>query len=89
MHFSEDAAEIEGGRYGEMLFGGYATRIELQAHADGIEVAKVWGGHEGVVASRSRPDSKATASALGRALSWSRRVARLVRQAGSPDVGGR
>ena len=84
MYLSDDAAEIEGGRYGEMLFGGYATRIEMQARTEGFEVAKVWGGHEGIAASRARPARKGTASALGRSLSWSRRMARLLREAGAP-----
>ena len=79
MHLSDDADEIEGMHYGLMAFGGHATRIELQSRPDG-RIAKVWGGHEGVVASRSGSDAPNAASALGRPLTWSRRVLRLLRE---------
>ena len=55
IHFSDDAKEIESLLYGKMLFGGYVTRIELQKDANGRRIAKVWGGHAGVVVSKTRP----------------------------------
>ncbi len=84
MHFSEDAKEIEGMRYGVMAFGGHVTRLELRRDANSGRSAKVWGGHEGVVLAKSRPDTATTASVVGRPLSWSSRVDKLLRQAGAP-----
>lgn len=80
VHFSDIVDEIESLRYGLMVFGGHLTRVELHSKPDGVEMAKVWGGHEGIVTSRARPDLNESASALGRPLSWSRRVSRLIQQ---------
>jgi len=68
-HFSIDPEEIASLLYGERLFGGYVTRIEL--HGDKREegrVAVVWGGYEGIVVSRARKSSGTAASALGRPI---------------------
>ena len=64
LHFSEDAKEIESLRYGKMVFGGHVTRIELQEDTNGRSIAKVWGGHEGLTASMSRPHTAAAASVV-------------------------
>ena len=83
LHFSKDAREIESLCYGEMVFGGHITRIELQEDTDGRNIAKIWGGHEGVVISKMRLDSVAAASVVGGRISWSRRVDKLLRQRGA------
>ena len=55
-HFSDDLEEIESGEYGMKLFAGLLTRIELQKERE-QSVAKVWGGHRGIVVSK---DSRST-----------------------------
>ena len=64
VHFSCDAKEIESLRYGKWLFSGHATRIEMQSAECSRPVAKVWGGHRGVLVSKSRPVSKNLASVV-------------------------
>ena len=68
IHFSDDAKEIESLLYGKMLFGGHVTRIELQKDANGRRIAKVWGGHAGVVVSKTRHNTGTAASVLGRPI---------------------
>ena len=69
LHFSEDGKEIESLCYGKMVFAGHITRIELQEDADGRNIAKVWGGYEGVAVSKARPDTASAASVIGRRVS--------------------
>ena len=80
IHFSDNAKEIESLLYGEMLFGGHVTRIELQKDANGRRIAKVWGGHAGVVVSKTRHNTGTAASVLGRPISWSTRFNKLLRE---------
>ncbi len=68
IHFSDDAKEIESLLYRKMLFGGHVTRIELQKDANGRRIAKVWGGHEGIVVSKTRHNTGMAASVLGRPI---------------------
>ena len=68
LHFSDDAREIDSMVYGDQLFGGFATRIELDNDARGSAVAKIWGGHEGIAASKLRVDAEASASVVGRIM---------------------
>ncbi|MDE0411243.1 MAG: hypothetical protein OXI37_03400 [Gammaproteobacteria bacterium] len=63
-HISDDAAEIESLVYGIWLFSGFATRIELQLDDHGNPIAKVWGGHKGIVTSKTHNDSNVAASVL-------------------------
>lgn len=66
LHFSEDAKEIESLVYGEKIFSGHATRIELQYDEKNRNIAKVWGGHQGIVASDpSKDDPSVVASVAG------------------------
>lgn len=85
LHFSDEADEIKSMLYGMMVFGGHATRIELRNDADGGRSAMVWGGHDGVVLAKSKPDTRTTASVLGRPLSWSGRVDRLLGRGTGPS----
>lgn len=63
-HISDDAVEIESLVYGMWLFSSFATRIELQLDDYGNPVAKVWGGHKGIIASKTRNDSNTATSVL-------------------------
>ena len=71
LHFSEDCDEINSGVYGDLLFDGLATRVEIQSENEDKPVAKVWGGHEGIVVSRSAPISDASASVIQQPIAWS------------------
>ena len=64
MHFSCDAAEIESLRYGKWTFSGHATRIEIQTDESSRPVAKIWGGHQGVIVSKAQGVNKAAASVV-------------------------
>ena len=68
IHFSDGAKEIESLLYGKMFFGGHVTRIELQKDANGRRIAKVWGGHAGIVVSKTRHNTGKAASVLGRPI---------------------
>lgn len=68
LHFSDDAGEIHSGVYGDQLFAGFATRIEMQTEDKGTAVAKVWGGHEGIVISRTAPNSNSATSVVRRPI---------------------
>ena len=61
-HFSSDVEEIESGKYGMKLFAGLLTRIELQTEK-GRSVAKVWGGHRGIVVSKDAKNTNVAANA--------------------------
>lgn len=77
-HYSDDPTEVQSMLYGVMAFGGHITRIEIQVSEDGRRVAKVWGGYQGIAVSKERSTVGSAASALGRRISWSRRVAHLL-----------
>ncbi len=79
-HVSTDAKETESLRYGMMIFGGCVTRVELQEDTNGKQVAKIWGGHEGVAVSKARPPTTAAASAVECRITWKRRTDRLFRR---------
>ena len=64
MHYSLDTEEIATLLYGERLFGGFVTRIELRSDERGRATAKVWGGHQGIAVSKNRPNTGSVASAL-------------------------
>ena len=68
IHFSDDGSEIESLVYGEKVFSGFATRIELQKDDIRRNIAKVWGGHAGIVASKVGNNSGKAASVLGRGV---------------------
>ena len=57
MHFSLDTEEIASFLYGQWVFGGFVTRIELQQDKLGRAVAKVWGGYQGIAVSKIRSDT--------------------------------
>ena len=61
-HFSGEVEEIESGEYGVRLFAGLLTRIELQTER-GRPVAKVWGGHRGIVVSKDARNTNVAANA--------------------------
>ncbi len=63
-----DAKEIESQRYGLLVFGGYMTRIELQEDLDRGEIAKTWGGYEGVAISNTQKETLTAASVVDRRL---------------------
>ena len=63
-HISDDAAEIESLIYGIWLFSGFATRIELQLDDRSRPIAKVWGGHKGIVVSKTSNNPNMAASVL-------------------------
>ncbi|MCY4645263.1 MAG: hypothetical protein OXE73_00025 [Gammaproteobacteria bacterium] len=62
IHFSSDEEEIESLKYGMKRFAGLLTRIELQKER-GSTVAKVWGGHRGIVVSKDAEDTNVAANA--------------------------
>ena len=64
MHYSDDAKEIESLLYGLWMFSGFVTRIELQQDDRGRPIAKVWGGHAGIVASKIQPIAEKAARFL-------------------------
>ena len=64
IHFSCDAGEIESLRYGKWMFSGHATRIEIQTDESSRPIAKIWGGHQGVIVSKSQGVNKAAASVV-------------------------
>ena len=82
MHFSGDSSEIESLAYGEKVFSSFVTRLELQKDKLLRPVAKVWGGHAGIVASRTGSNSGKAASVLGRPMRLGARVTRLLSESG-------
>lgn len=62
VHFADDVSEIESLDYGKKLFAGFLTRIEVHGE-EKWPVAKVWGGHEGIVVSKRQEGFGMTASA--------------------------
>ena len=64
MHYSDDAEEIESLLYGSWMFSGFVTRIELQQDERRRPIAKVWGGHAGILASKVQPIAETAASVL-------------------------
>lgn len=81
MHFSDDVAEIESLIYGENIFSGFATRIELQKDIRYRPIAKVWGGHEGISASKTSSNIGVATSALGRPIPLGEGISRLLSRA--------
>ena len=78
-HASVDVEEVASLVYGERVFAGYVTRIELRSDARGRVVATVWGGHEGITVSKARDDSHSAISAFGRRVAWGGEIAKLLR----------
>ena len=78
IHFSDDISEIESLVYGKKVFSGFATRIELQKDAHRCSIAKVWGGHAGIVASKTGINSGNAASVRERLLPLNARFSRLL-----------
>ena len=66
--------------YRVMAFGGHITRIELYASRHGRKVANVWGGHQGIVASKGGTKRGNGASILGRRIAWGQRITDLLRE---------
>ena len=64
MHYSQDAEEINSLLYGVWMFSGFVTRIESQEDERCRPIAKVWGGHAGVLASKIQPIAETAASVL-------------------------
>lgn len=62
MHFSDDVMEVASLEYGKKLFAGFVTRLEVREKG-GRPVATVWGGHQGIVASKNRGVGGMAASA--------------------------
>ena len=81
-HFSIHPDEIASLLYGERLFGGYVTRIELRSDEREGRVAVVWAGYEGIAVSRDRANAGTAASALERPLAFGEGVADFLRQRG-------
>ena len=81
MHFSDDVEEIESLVYGEKIFSGFTTRIELQKDVHRRLIAKVWGGHEGIVASKTGSNAGLAASVLGRPIPLGGRASQLLSRA--------
>ena len=86
-HFSDDPDEVQNLLYGEMQFGGFITRIELQESEGGKRIAKVWGGYQGIAVSKERTNMEKAASAFGRRVADSaRRLNRAGLGFGNPSV---
>ena len=62
IHFSIDVEEIASLVYGNRVFGGIVTRIELQRDKRGSTITKVWGGYQGIVVSKTRMNTGSAAS---------------------------
>lgn len=78
IHFSDDASEIESLVYGKKVFSGLATRIELQEDEHRCSIAKVWGGHAGIIASKTGSNSGKAASVVERLIPLDARFSRML-----------
>ena len=71
LHFSEDAGEIHSGVTAINSSLGLPLESRSQSEDEGKAVAKVWGGHEGIVITRTAPNSDASASVIRRPMARS------------------
>ena len=78
IHFSDDSSEIERLVYGYKVFSGFATRIELQEDEHRCSIAKVWGGHAGIIASKTGSNSGKAASVVERLIPLDARFSRML-----------
>lgn len=78
LHFSNDTKEIESLVYGDKVFSSYATRLEMQMDGHGRRIVKVWGGHEGIVVSKTYGNSDMVASVVERRISLRAHMPKLL-----------